>query len=397
MGKGKLQCRFCLKICRNTSGLTRHICRSTTTIAGTGSTGGSLQHSFISSQIDKQSSTTKTLIDEVEDCDLQWEDIAEDYGRPIKVTDSSQELISTMGSATTSALSKSSRLTPSSQPDIIKTFLEIEGRQAGLPIERPNNIGQGSSRHKDYRKSVSISSRFQPFKSGTDWALTKWIMRTACTKGEIDEFTKTKHLIEIHKLLSWHSGNELYSLLERLPYGLKSEWTTSQLRIQDTPYKFYHRNVLDVIRLLVGHKPFEKHMAWEPVQWWATGNLGRLYTEMHTGKWWWRTQQALPDGATIIPIILASDKTQLSQHQGDVTAWPVYLTVGNIDRETRRKHSGPGMILLGFLPIPQMDSKDEALRIKGEVYHQAMGIIMKGIHPTKYLDTRLSDAIDTRH
>lgn len=40
---------------------------------------------------------------------------------------------------------------------------------------------------------------------------------------------------------------------------------------------------------------------------------------------------AYSKGATIAAIILSSDKTQLSTFSGDKSAWPVYLTLGNIN------------------------------------------------------------------
>jgi hypothetical protein len=52
---------------------------------------------------------------------------------------------------------------------------------------------------------------------------------------------------------------------------------------------------------------------------------------MNTAEWWWETQFALPATSTIVPLLLATDKTLLTQHHGDTTAWPVYLTVGNLD------------------------------------------------------------------
>ena len=67
------------------------------------------------------------------------------------------------------------------------------------------------------------------------------------------------------------------------------------------------------------------------------------------------SQGALPVGATVVPIILASDKTQLSHFQGDKKSWPLYLSIGNIAKEVHRQPSTHATILLGYLPVPKMD------------------------------------------
>ncbi|ESZ92700.1 Zn-finger domain-containing protein [Sclerotinia borealis F-4128] len=59
----------------------------------------------------------------------------------------------------------------------------------------------------------------------------------------------------------------------------------------------------------------------------------------------------LPDDATVVPIILASDKTAMTKLQRDLVAWPVYMTVGNLSREIRRKQKIPGVLLIGFIPV----------------------------------------------
>jgi hypothetical protein len=45
-----------------------------------------------------------------------------------------------------------------------------------------------------------------------------------------------------------------------------------------------------------------------------------------TGDWWWEKQNEVPEETTIVPLLIASDKTMLSQHQGDRAARPVYKT-----------------------------------------------------------------------
>lgn len=67
-----------------------------------------------------------------------------------------------------------------------------------------------------------------------------------------------------------------------------------------------------------------------------------------------RMKSLLPKGATIVPVILASDKTHLSMFSGDKQAWPVYLTIGNIAQDIHRKPSERAMVLLGYLPVTKL-------------------------------------------
>lgn len=92
-------------------------------------------------------------------------------------------------------------------------------------------------------------------------------------------------------------------------------------------------------------------------------------------------QTKVPTGATIAPVIIATDKTQLTQFSGNKSAYPVYLTIGNLPKAVRRKPSKNACILIGYLPVDKLDRSkmtvhDHRSRIQ-RIFHQSMKIILQ--------------------
>lgn len=89
----------------------------------------------------------------------------------------------------------------------------------------------------------------------------------------------------------------------------------------------------------------------------------------------------MPEGAAIAPVILATDKTQLTQFSGNKCAYPVYLTLGNIPRAIRRKPSEHACILIGYLPVSKVDkqglTKRERKARMQKLFHMTMRLILK--------------------
>ena len=59
----------------------------------------------------------------------------------------------------------------------------------------------------------------------------------------------------------------------------------------------------------------------------------------------------LPEGATLVPILLASDETNLTNFSGDKKLWPVYMSMGNIRNSVRNTHIMHAWVPIAFLPI----------------------------------------------
>lgn len=93
-------------------------------------------------------------------------------------------------------------------------------------------------------------------------------------------------------------------------------------------------------------------------------------------------QQAVEErspGATVVPLLVSTDKTQLTLFRNK-SAYPVYLTIGNIPKEIRRKPSARAYILLGYLPTTRLENvtnKAARRRMLGNLYHSCMGEILK--------------------
>ncbi len=298
-----------------------------------------------------------------EEEDRDWIDINEDTGSSYPSVPQMHSRLSTTASAR------------------IESYKEATGKSAGQVFDNLEHINHKSGSRIPKAQTAHIPS-YHPFKSETDFAAAQWFLWTGCTKGDIDRFFGDKHLRAMQNLLSFTSYDELMGKIHDIPYGIPDDiWNITEVQVEQetiglppSTYQIRYRNIQSVLEFLMGHGPFEHHLSYAPVrQFCGNGSDNRIYDEMHTGDWWWRTQGEVPEGGTIIPVLLASDKTMLSLHHGDQSAWPIYITIGNLDRKTRHRQTVPGSVLLGFLPI----TSETAENSKARVYHAAMELILK--------------------
>ncbi|KAI0262751.1 hypothetical protein BC834DRAFT_925131 [Gloeopeniophorella convolvens] len=211
-----------------------------------------------------------------------------------------------------------------------------------------------------------------PFKSEDEWELARWLTRSV-GQGKADEFSKLK-IVQDHVKPSWHNKYTLNKSLDKLPAGPGWRCETVQVpgdlkdkngRQRTEDVELWMRDPLLCIQELLGNPAFRENMAYAPERVYTNeAGAERVFDELWTADWWWKTQGLMPPGATIAPR--------------DKKAWPVYLTLGNISADIRRQPSKHATVLIGYLPICEMDtfSKEKRSVARHRLFHHCMGRLL---------------------
>jgi hypothetical protein len=86
-------------------------------------------------------------------------------------------------------------------------------------------------------------------------------------------------------------------------------------------------------------------------------------------------------GTTVIPIILSSDKTQLTHFRSKST-YPIYMSIGNIPKDICSKPTQQAQMLLGYIPMTQLEhikNKAGQCCALANLFHACMHKILSGI------------------
>ncbi|KAN0134199.1 hypothetical protein V8E53_007971 [Lactarius tabidus] len=228
------------------------------------------------------------------------------------------------------------------------------------------------------QREVAISPK--GWNDGCDWKLAHWAKMRGPSSSAMEELLAIPEVTE--KLgLSYSSTKELNHIIDNvLPE--RPQFQCCELIIGGETLELYFRDIISCIRSIYSDPELAQHLITAPERHYSDQeHTVRVYSEMHTGDWWWSVQTTLEShrpGATVVPIIISSDKTQLTLFRGK-SAYPVYLTIGNVPKAIRRKPTRCAQILLGYIPTTKLEgitNKTGCRHAITNLYHSCMQVIV---------------------
>ncbi|KAF8258701.1 hypothetical protein EI94DRAFT_1707758 [Lactarius quietus] len=170
------------------------------------------------------------------------------------------------------------------------------------------------------------------------------------------------------------------------PFMLSLDWEVARWAKIHSPSSTSFMELMAIkgcTRTLFRNPDFAPHLLFAPKRHYADEEKSeRMYHDMNTGSWWWKMQAVVEKdkpGATIVPVLVSTDKTQLTTFRNK-TAYPIYMTIGNIPKIIQWKMSLSAYLLLGYLPTAKLEQETNKAKRKwliANLYHACMWHILE--------------------
>ncbi|QRW04669.1 C2H2 zinc finger [Ceratobasidium sp. AG-Ba] len=196
---------------------------------------------------------------------------------------------------------------------------------------------------------------------------------------------KYLRLKKLRGMMPWTTDRAMMQNVDRLPTG--PEWSVMAFKVKGSSGKteiveLWLRDIIEVIKKLLNTRKFGRFLQFKPIKKWTSpARTEQIRDEITTGEWMWNVQAEIKDEyGTVVPVIISSDETRLTNFSGDKKAHPVYITIGNIPKSWRRKTSKRTNALLGYLPVPKLDcepNKEKRRFHRRDLFHKCMSTLLK--------------------
>ncbi|KAG1791079.1 uncharacterized protein HD556DRAFT_1433078 [Suillus plorans] len=215
---------------------------------------------------------------------------------------------------------------------------------------------------------------FYPFQDQAEFDLAKFLCERL-TQSDMERFLKLDWVRRAGP--SFSSKDQLLAWVASLPTGPKWRSTTLEMTGYPTiqPINLIWRDGLEVVQDLFANPIFANHMTYDPHV--VVDGGEREYSEYFTAQQAYEIQDQLPEGATIVPMIVASDKTPVTRHTGGLEMHPIFVTIGNIQSDVRMRATCHAWRCVAYMPIPKFVDvhPDYQTILSQRLFHKCMDIV----------------------
>ncbi|KAG1747218.1 uncharacterized protein EDB91DRAFT_1235953 [Suillus paluster] len=209
------------------------------------------------------------------------------------------------------------------------------------------------------------------FASRQDWELGSFLLCSSLSMAAIDEFLGLElvHLELATLPLPFRTAKELRGHSELLPSVPKWQYhIISTTHPTKKPLHLYWHNLLDCIESLFSHLLFANKIDLTPQR-----------VEWVMGDTAWSMQSQFLDGATLLGVILSSNKTNITNMTGGRVAHPLLISPANIKMATRNKASSHAFLLTALLPIAEFLHLVKWMQsvLEARLVHQCLDIVLE--------------------
>ncbi|KAJ8593890.1 hypothetical protein M405DRAFT_920744, partial [Rhizopogon salebrosus TDB-379] len=241
---------------------------------------------------------------------------------------------------------------------------------------------------------------YYPFSDREEWELAKFLVDNL-NQGQITRFLKLLWVrSETRQPPQFKSAQRLMTFIDALPKGPRWRCTTIQTEgyITTHPVHLIWRDALEVTKHIFGNPAFANDMEFDPYEIHVNG-------EPEYGEWMSSPRahaiqvcdflcDKLPRGATIVPIVLASDKTPVTRQSGGLEMHPLFLTIANIRSDIRMKATAHAWSCIAYMPIPEFVCNPEfSTLLQARVWHRCVDIVCENLKYAAAAGTSMVDPL----
>ncbi|KAI0683319.1 hypothetical protein BC835DRAFT_1536434 [Cytidiella melzeri] len=259
------------------------------------------------------------------------------------------------------------RLEPHRQPHGTERQLQYAPHIVGFPGTAGKPVGRSGSQNDAYASGIPTANNpYYPFGSRMDWEVARWAKVRGPGSTALTELLQIPGVPESLGL-SFRTSDELNEKIDKRLPG-RPRFVCHEVLTGNEVCEVFYRDVIACVRAIFGNPDFTPYLVFAPEKHYTDPEkTRRMYHDMHTGRWWWATQEEVErekPGATIIPIIISTDKTQLTLFRNK-TAYPP---------------SSRAYVLLAYLPTTKLEfvsNKAARRRMIANLYHVCMKKILQ--------------------